>query len=76
MSILIKDMEMPKEGFVEVTIRANGIVQITGESYRLNGQDYYHPAKNYAEIVGTAVPVRECVLFGGQRIYTEWEGKT
>ena len=76
MSILIRDMEMPKEGFVKVTIRANGIVQITGESYRLNGKDYYHSAKNYAEIVGTAVTVRECVLFGGQRIYVEWDGET
>ena len=75
MSILIKGMEMPKEGFVEVIIRANGIVQITGESYRLNGQDYYCPAKNYAETIGSAVPVRECLLYGGQHIYAEWEGK-
>ena len=75
MSILIKGIEMPKEGFVEVLIRENGVVQMVGESYRLDGQDYYHPGDSYAKIVGTAVPVRECILCGGQRIYAEWEGK-
>lgn len=33
MSVLIKGMEMPKEGFVEILIRDDGTVQQTGQSY-------------------------------------------
>ena len=31
--ILIKGMEMPKEGFVEILVRDDGTVQQTGQSY-------------------------------------------
>ena len=41
MSVYIKGVEMPKEGFVELLIRADGTVQQTGQSYRLDGKDYY-----------------------------------
>lgn len=37
------DMEMPKEGFVEILIRDDGTVQQTGQSYRIDGTDYYTP---------------------------------
>ncbi len=43
MSVLIKGMEMPKEGFVEILIRDDGTVQQTGQSYRIDGTDYYTP---------------------------------
>lgn len=37
------DMEMPKEGFVEILVRDDGTVQQTGQSYRIDGTDYYTP---------------------------------
>lgn len=43
MSLLIRDMDMPKEGFVEILIRDDGTVQQTGQSYRIDGTDYYTP---------------------------------
>lgn len=43
MSVLIRNIKMPKEGFVEVLIRSDGTVQQTGQSYRINGTDYYTP---------------------------------
>ena len=43
MSVLIKGMEMPKEGFIEIIIRDDGTVQQTGQSYRIDGTDYYTP---------------------------------
>lgn len=43
MSVLIKGMEMPKEGFVEIIVWADGLVQQTGQTYRLDGEDYYTP---------------------------------
>lgn len=43
MSVLIKDLEMPKEGFIEIIIRDDGTVQQTGQSYRIDGTDYYTP---------------------------------
>ena len=42
MSVVI-NMEMPKEGFVEILIRDDGTVQQTGQSYRIDGTDYYTP---------------------------------
>lgn len=41
MGVYIKDMEIPKEGFVEILIRDDGTVQQTGQSYRIDGTDYY-----------------------------------
>lgn len=41
--ILIRGMEMPKEGFVEILVRDDGTVQQTGQSYRIDGTDYYTP---------------------------------
>lgn len=49
--ILIRGMEMPKEGFVEVLIKSDGTVIQTGQSKRFNGRDYYTPYKG-------AIPVR------------------
>ena len=45
MSILIKGMEMPKDGaFVEVLIWADGHVTQTGDSFLAeNGRHYYQP---------------------------------
>ena len=43
MSVYIKGLEMPQEGFVEVLIREDGTVQKTGQSYRIDGTDYYTP---------------------------------
>ena len=57
MSVLIKGMEMPIEGFVEILIRDDGTVQQTGRSVRIEGTDYYAPY--IGETPGTyeAVPV-------------------
>ena len=43
MAILICDIQMPKEGFIELLIRDDGLVQQTGESVRIDGMDYYKP---------------------------------
>lgn len=37
------DMEMPKDGFVEILVRADGTVQQTGQTLRLAG-DYFYTA--------------------------------
>ncbi len=57
MSILIMDMEMPKEGFVEILIRDDGTVQQTGQSYRIDGTDYYTPYIGEMPAMYEAVPV-------------------
>lgn len=43
MSILIHGTDMPKEGFVELLVRDDGTVLQTGQSYRIDGKDYYSP---------------------------------
>lgn len=55
--ILIKGMEMPKEGFVEVLIRDDGTVQQTGQSYRIDGTDYYTPYVGEMPVMYKAVSV-------------------
>lgn len=55
--ILIRGMEMPKEGFVEVLIRDDGTVQQTGQSYRIDGTDYYSPYVGETPAIYSAVPV-------------------
>lgn len=57
MSILIKGMEIPKEGFVEILIRDDGTVQQTGQSYRIDGTDYYTPYVGEMPVMYEAVPV-------------------
>ena len=57
MAVLIKGMEMPKEGFVEILIRDDGTVQQTGQSYRIGGTDYYTPYTGEMPVVYKAVPV-------------------
>ena len=57
MSVLVNGMEMPKEGFVEIIIRDDGTVQQTGQSYRIDGTDYYTPYVGEVPIMSTAVPV-------------------
>ena len=57
MSILINGMEMPKEGFVEILIRDDGTVQQTGQSYRIDGTDYYTPYVGEMPVMYEAVPV-------------------
>ena len=57
MSVLIKGMEMPKEGFVEILIRDDGTVQQTGQSYRIDGTDYYTPYVGEMPVMYEAVPV-------------------
>lgn len=57
MSILIKNMEMPKEGFVEILIRDDGTVQQTGQSYRIDGTDYYTPYVGEMPVMYKAVHV-------------------
>ena len=57
MGVYIKGLKMPKEGFVEVLIRDDGTVQQTGQSYRLDGTDYYTPYVGEMPVVYKAVPV-------------------
>lgn len=57
MAILIEGMEMPKEGFVEILIRDDGTVQQTGQSYRIDGTDYYTPYVGEMPVMYKAVPV-------------------
>ena len=51
------NMEMPKEGFVEILIRDDGTVQQTGQSYRIDGTDYYTPYIGEMPVMYEAVPV-------------------
>ena len=53
------NMEMPKEGFVEILVRADGTVQQTGQSYRIDGTDYYTPYVGEMPAIYKAVPVPE-----------------
>ena len=55
--VYIKGMEMPKEGFVEILIRDDGTVQQTGQSYRIDGTDYYTPYVGEMPVMYEAVPV-------------------
>lgn len=57
MSVLIKGMEMPKKGFLEIVINEDGTVQITGKSIEYDGKYYYTPADNFGAIVGSAIEV-------------------
>jgi len=50
-------MEIPKEGFVEILIRDDGTVQQTGQSYRIDGTDYYTPYVGEMPTIYKAVPV-------------------
>lgn len=59
MSVLIEGMEMPKEGFVEILIRDDSTVQQTGQSYRIDGTDYYTPYIDEMPVMYKAVPVPE-----------------
>lgn len=58
MSVYI-NMEMPKEGFVEILIRDDGTVQQTGQSYRINGTDYYTPYVGEMPVMYKAIEVTE-----------------
>lgn len=51
------NMEMPKEGFVEILIRDDGTVQQTGQSYRIDGTDYYTPYVGEMPVMYEAVSV-------------------
>lgn len=55
--ILIKGMEMPKDGFVEILVREDGTVQQTGQSYRIDGTDYYTPYVGEMPVMYEAIPV-------------------
>ncbi len=57
MSILIDGLEMPQEGFVEILIRDDGTVQQTGQSYRIDGTDYYTPYVGEMPTIYKAVTV-------------------
>lgn len=57
MGIYLPNMEMPKEGFVEILIRDDGTVQQTGQSYRIDGTDYYTPYVGEMPVMYKAVPV-------------------
>lgn len=57
MGVYVKDMEMPKEGFVEILIRDDGTVQQTGQSYRIDGTDYYTPYVGEMPTIYKAIPV-------------------
>lgn len=57
MSVLLMGMEMPKEGFVEILVRDDGTVQQTGQSYRIDGTDYYTPYVGEMPVMYKAVPV-------------------
>lgn len=51
------DMEMPKEGFVEILIRDDGTAQQTGQSYRVDGTDYYTPYVGEMPTIYNAISV-------------------
>ena len=53
------NMEMPKEGFVEILIRDEGTVQQTGQSYRIDGTDYYTPYVGEMPVMYKAIEVTE-----------------
>lgn len=57
MSVLIKGLEMPKDGFVEILIRDDGTVQQTGRSVRIEGTDYYAPYIGEKPVMCEAIPV-------------------
>ena len=59
MGVYINGMEMPKEGFVEILIRDDGTVQQTGQSYRIDGTDYYTPYVGKMPVIHKAVPVSD-----------------
>ena len=55
MGVYIEGMEMPKDGFVEIIIKADGTVQQTGQTLRLAG-DYF-----YTAYVGERPPMYKAV---------------
>ena len=57
MDVLIKNMEMPKEGFIEILIHDDGTVQQTGQSYRIDGTDYYTPYVSEIPVMYKAMSV-------------------
>lgn len=59
MGVYIEGMEMPKDGFVEIIIKADGTVQQTGQTLRLAG-DYF-----YTAYVGERPPMYKAVHIPG-----------
>lgn len=57
--VYISGMEMPKEGFVEIIIRDDGTVQQTGQSYRVDGTDYYTPYVGEMPVTYKAISVSD-----------------
>ena len=57
MSVLVKGIDMPKKGFLEILIYEDGTVQITGESIEYDGKFYYTPADNFGAIIGSAIEI-------------------
>lgn len=57
MGVYINGMEMPKEGFVEILIRDDGTVQQTGQSYRIDGTDYYTPYVGEMPVMYEAISI-------------------
>ena len=57
MGIYLPNMEMPQEGFVEILVRDDGTVLQTGQSYRIDGTDYYTPYVGEMPTIYKAVPV-------------------
>lgn len=57
--IYISGMEMPREGFVEILIRDDGTAMQTGQSYRIDGTDYYAPYVTEKPDIYKAIPVPE-----------------
>lgn len=55
MGIYLPNMEMPKDGFVEIIIKTDGTVQQTGQTLRLAG-DYF-----YTAYVGERPPMYKAV---------------
>ena len=51
------NMEMPTEGFVEILIRDDGTVQQTGQSYRIDGTDYYTPYIGEMPVIYEAISI-------------------
>jgi len=68
MAVLIDGMEMPKEGFIEILIRDDGTVQQTGQSYRIDGTDYYTPYVGEMPAMYKAAPVPPHGLIDRERI--------
>ena len=56
MSILIKGLDTPKEGAIEIQIFHDGIVLQTGETVKYDGEDYLRPVQKEVVFESVELP--------------------